>query len=118
MARHVHVPLDGAGAQAAIKVEPTMLSFGTVLVGNPSPPQNVTITNAGGAEVTEVITQGEWLERVGIRARADVLAAANPEKAEAVYTALRRLTTAGEMGGLFKVIALHSAGWPPPAGFE
>ena len=74
--------------------------------------------SAGGAEVTEVITQGEWLERVGIRARADVLAAANPEKAEAVYTALRRLTTAGEMGGLFKVIAVHSAGWPPPAGFE
>ena len=72
--------------------------------------------SAGGAEVTKLVTQGEWLERVGIRARADALASANPDKAEAVYTALNRLTTADEMGGLFKVIALHSAGWPPPAG--
>jgi SAM-dependent MidA family methyltransferase len=74
--------------------------------------------SAGGAEVTELVTQGEWLERVGIRARADALAAANPEKAEAVYTALRRLTARDEMGGLFKVIALCSPGWPPPAGFQ
>jgi SAM-dependent MidA family methyltransferase len=74
--------------------------------------------SAGGAEATEVVSQGEWLERTGIRARADSLARANPEKAEAVYTALDRLTTADEMGGLFKVIALHSAGWPPPVGFE
>jgi SAM-dependent MidA family methyltransferase len=74
--------------------------------------------SAGGAEMSEVVTQGEWLERAGIRARADALARANPEKAEAIRLALDRLVGADAMGELFKVMALHSSGWPRPAGFE
>ncbi|HJU77044.1 MAG TPA: SAM-dependent methyltransferase [Sphingomicrobium sp.] len=74
--------------------------------------------SAGGAEMSEVVTQGGWLERAGIRARADALARANPEKAEAIRLALDRLVGADAMGELFKVMALHSSGWPRPAGFE
>ena len=70
-----------------------------------------------GAAVTAVVTQGDWLDRLGIRARADALAKANPDQAGAIQAALDRLIARGEMGELFKVIAIHAAGWPPPAGF-
>ena len=72
----------------------------------------------GGAAVTRVVEQGEWLERLGIGARAAALAEAHPERAEEIATGHRRLTHADEMGRLFKVIAVHSPGWPAPAGFE
>ena len=70
-----------------------------------------------GVNVTDVVTQGEWLNRLGIGARAAALADANPECSEELATAVQRLTGKAEMGELFKVIALHSARWPQPAGF-
>jgi len=70
-----------------------------------------------GAAVTPVITQGEWLNRLGIGARAAALADANPERASELADAVQRLTGRDEMGELFKVVAIHSAHWPPPAGF-
>jgi SAM-dependent MidA family methyltransferase len=73
---------------------------------------------ASAATVTSVSTQGEWLNRLGISARAEVLAQANPEKRDEVQLALYRLTASGQMGDLFKVMAIHSADWPAPAGFE
>jgi SAM-dependent MidA family methyltransferase len=72
---------------------------------------------ASAATVTSVSTQGEWLNRLGISARAEVLAQANPEKGDEVRVALHRLTASGQMGDLFKVMAIHSADWPAPAGF-
>jgi NADH dehydrogenase [ubiquinone] 1 alpha subcomplex assembly factor 7 len=74
--------------------------------------------STGGARTTPVVTQGEWLERLGIGARADALAKSNPAKAGEVRAALERLTAPKQMGELFKVIAIHSAQWPGPAGFE
>ena len=71
-----------------------------------------------GATTTEVVSQGEWLIRLGIEARAQSLMRANPDRAEDVQSALDRLTTRGEMGELFKVMALHSPDWPRPAGFQ
>ena len=71
-----------------------------------------------GASVTAVVAQGEWLLRLGIEARAQALSRANPQRAHDIETALRRLTGPDEMGKLFKVIAIHSAEWPAPAGFE
>ena len=65
-----------------------------------------------------MVTQGEWLKRLGIQARADTLARANPDKAGEVRSALERLTAKDQMGAMFKVIAIHSSGWPRPAGFE
>ena len=71
-----------------------------------------------GAKVTNLVAQGEWLRRLGIEARAEALEKTNPDKADDVRSALKRLTAKDEMGELFKVVAIHSAEWPVPAGFE
>jgi len=42
---------------------------------------------------------------------------ADPEQAGTIASALRRLTDPDEMGALFKVCALTSAGWPRGEGF-
>ena len=72
----------------------------------------------GGAKVTAVVSQGEWLGKIGIETRAEALSLANPERAEEIEAALHRLTAPQEMGTLFKAIALHSPEWPSPAGFQ
>jgi len=71
-----------------------------------------------GARVTSLTTQGQWLDRLGIKARAATLAAAHPERAEEIDAARKRLCDPQQMGDLFKVIAIHSPDWPAPAGFE
>ena len=80
-----------------------------------------TVERAGreaGASVTRIVTQGDWLKRLGIEARAAGLTQSNPERADDIRSAVERLTSAEHMGELFKVIAIHSADWPAPAGFE
>jgi SAM-dependent MidA family methyltransferase len=69
------------------------------------------------ARATAVVTQGDWLRRLGIEARAEALIKANPDKSTEVHAALERLIDGAQMGELFKVMAIHSAGWPAPAGF-
>lgn len=71
-----------------------------------------------GASVTPLLTQGEWLIRLGIEARAQALSRANPDRSEEVQEALDRLTGPDQMGSLFKVIAIHSPDWRDPAGFQ
>ncbi len=61
--------------------------------------------------------QGDWLKRLGIGQRAQSLIASNPDKRHDVERALHRLCDRDEMGELFKVMAIRSAGWPEPAGF-
>lgn len=68
-----------------------------------------------GVTITPVTTQGEWLERLGIRARATALIKAHPVRSQEVEAAAGRLTS--DMGALFKVMAIHSAEWPRPAGW-
>jgi SAM-dependent MidA family methyltransferase len=63
------------------------------------------------------VTQGEWLKRLGIDQRAQSLIASNPDKRHDVQQAVDRLCGRDEMGELFKVMAIRSAGWPEPAGF-
>jgi NADH dehydrogenase [ubiquinone] 1 alpha subcomplex assembly factor 7 len=64
-------------------------------------------------------TQGAVLSRLGIDARAERLARNLTGPAlESHRAAHRRLTQQGEMGSLFKVLALTSAGAPPPPGFS
>jgi SAM-dependent MidA family methyltransferase len=70
-----------------------------------------------GASVTPVVTQGEWLNRLGIGERAAVLATKYPDRADELAAAVQRLTGRDGMGSLFKVIAIHAPGWPAPAGF-
>ena len=49
--------------------------------------------------------------------RAAALARAHPQRGDEIAAALHRLTHDDEMGRLFKVMALHAADWPEPAGF-
>ena len=69
-----------------------------------------------GAAVTPLITQGEWLIRLGIEARAQALSRANPDRADDLQSALERLTASDQMGSMFKVLGIHSPDWPAPAG--
>jgi NADH dehydrogenase [ubiquinone] 1 alpha subcomplex assembly factor 7 len=71
----------------------------------------------GGAAVTGPIPQGEFLEKLGIGARAQALAQANPAKAEDVQSAFQRLTAPEQMGKLFQAMALLPSSAPPPPGF-
>jgi NADH dehydrogenase [ubiquinone] 1 alpha subcomplex assembly factor 7 len=73
---------------------------------------------AAGACVTPLVTQGDWLIRLGIEARAQSLSRANPDRAGDVQVAVDRLTSSDQMGTLFKIIAIHSPDWPAPAGFQ
>jgi SAM-dependent MidA family methyltransferase len=70
-----------------------------------------------GAAVTPLVSQGEWLTRLGIKARAQALSSANPERRLEIDEAIERLVAPDKMGSLFKVLGLHSANWPSPAGF-
>jgi SAM-dependent MidA family methyltransferase len=72
----------------------------------------------GGAMPSRTVSQGTWLETLGIGARAMALAAKNPEDTDAISAARRRLCDEGEMGRLFKAIALTGADWPSVAGLE
>ena len=69
-----------------------------------------------GAAVAPVISQGDWLLRLGIEARAQALSRANPDRVDEIVNALDRLTGRDQMGDLFKVMAIHAADWPSPAG--
>jgi SAM-dependent MidA family methyltransferase len=61
--------------------------------------------------------QGVFLERLGITARAQRLAERLSGEARARHVAAhRRLTHPEEMGTLFKCLALHPEGAPPPPG--
>jgi SAM-dependent MidA family methyltransferase len=63
--------------------------------------------------------QGDFLERLGISARADALARGLSGAAlQSHRAAHRRLTDPGEMGQLFKAIACVPAGAPPPPGLD
>jgi SAM-dependent MidA family methyltransferase len=64
-----------------------------------------------------LVDQGSFLERLGITARAQALAARMTGPAlDAHVAAHRRLTHPSEMGSLFKVLGLYPSGHPAPAG--
>ncbi|WP_265499457.1 class I SAM-dependent methyltransferase [Paracoccus beibuensis] len=67
-----------------------------------------------GAQVSRLVHQGDWLRALGAEARASKLAAAGDGGAMA---ALHRLTDPGEMGHLFKAIAIWPKGAPAVPGF-
>jgi len=67
------------------------------------------------ARAWPLATQGAFLERLGITARAQALAA-RPGAGEAIAGQHRRLTHPQEMGHLFKVLALTGPAAPPPPG--
>lgn len=72
---------------------------------------------AAGCAVHGPLPQGVLLDRLGIRQRTDLLAAANPAAAARLKAAAVRLTAPEQMGALFKALAIAAPGWPVPAGF-
>ena len=70
-----------------------------------------------GVERLYQTTQGAFLERLGITARANALAISYPNRAVDIATGHRRLCAPDEMGELFKALTIVGKDWPDPAGF-
>ena len=74
---------------------------------------------AAPARVTRMTAQGMFLARLGIAERARRLARAMTGAAlDNHHAAFQRLTDPGEMGSLFKTIAIHPKGAPAPPGYD
>jgi SAM-dependent MidA family methyltransferase len=73
---------------------------------------------AASCSVSRPVSQGSWLESLGIGPRASALAARSPERTASIAAARRRLCDEAEMGRLFKVIALRHRDWPLLAGLD
>jgi NADH dehydrogenase [ubiquinone] 1 alpha subcomplex assembly factor 7 len=74
---------------------------------------------AGGAAVYGPVPQGAFLTRLGVHLRtAKLLDRASADQQRALRAALFRLTDAGAMGELFKVLVLAHPKAPAPPGFD
>jgi NADH dehydrogenase [ubiquinone] 1 alpha subcomplex assembly factor 7 len=71
-----------------------------------------------GAGVWGPVAQGLFLGRLGLWARTEKLAQANPARAAMLRDAASRLASPSRMGVLFKAMCITSADAPMPAGFE
>ncbi len=73
-----------------------------------------------GAAVHGPVTQGALLHVLGLSARADALSRARPDRAADIAAAAERLAGSdeGQMGDLFKALAVTQEGFGPPAGFD
>ena len=77
------------------------------------------LAGATPSRYSRLTPQGVFLERLGITARAQALAAKlSGEALEHHIAAHRRLTHGDEMGTLFKVLAFYPDGAAPPPGLE
>ncbi len=76
------------------------------------------LAEAAGLDVHGPVPQGQFLMSLGIEARLNQLAKAQPGKGDDLYTAAQRLVDPADMGTRFQVICLSSPGLPVPAGFE
>lgn len=72
---------------------------------------------ASGARAAPLLTQAQFLGRMGIETRARALAAARPDQSDRLARQFHRLTSPDQMGQLFKVLCLHGQDLSPP-GFE
>jgi NADH dehydrogenase [ubiquinone] 1 alpha subcomplex assembly factor 7 len=71
-----------------------------------------------GAAAYGPVTQGMFLKALGIDARARILKRnATAQQGKDIESAIHRLTDGGQMGSLFKVMAVLPPDAPPPAGF-
>jgi SAM-dependent MidA family methyltransferase len=69
---------------------------------------------AAGLVAHRVTPQGEFLKRLGIFERAEMLGKANPGQKAEIDAGLHRLTDGKEMGDLFKAFVAASPGLVPP----
>ncbi len=68
---------------------------------------------SAGLSAAPFATQGDFLRRLGIDQRAAALSNANPDQADDIAAATRRLTASDDMGDLFKVLCACSPGLRP-----
>ena len=99
-----------------LKVDPLATAGEADLTVHADFPAVIEAARAQGAAAS-LTTQGAFLRRLGIEARAGALAHARPDLAPVIARQLARLTDADQMGRLFKAACLHPPG-PPPPGFE
>jgi NADH dehydrogenase [ubiquinone] 1 alpha subcomplex assembly factor 7 len=72
----------------------------------------------GGARIAGMMTQGQFLEAMGLEARTRVLAGnASGKKQRQIITASERLANSVQMGELFKVMAVTGGLENPPYPF-
>ena len=71
-----------------------------------------------GARWTGSVTQGHWLQALGIHQRTESLSEFAPQHAKALQSARDRLIAPEQMGNLFKVMGLANAEWPDGTGFS
>jgi SAM-dependent MidA family methyltransferase len=71
-----------------------------------------------GASVWGPISQGAFLERLGLWERIAALGLANPDRAGQFQEAAQRLSSPARMGDLFKVMCMTQPDFPVPPGFE
>jgi NADH dehydrogenase [ubiquinone] 1 alpha subcomplex assembly factor 7 len=67
-----------------------------------------------GARTGPILSQGAFLQGLGIEQRAQALATARPDQADKLARQLDRLTGAAQMGQLFKAVCLSAPGLSPP----
>jgi len=75
------------------------------------------IARSRGARWLGTVPQGDWLRALGIEARAEALAGFAPQHRDALMQAKERMIGDGQMGQLFKVMALAGPEWPDAVGF-
>jgi len=72
-----------------------------------------------GAAAHGPVTQGRFLDRLGLALRVEALCKDQPaDKAAEIRSGAARIASPGAMGEIFKVICLSSPSLPAPAGFE
>jgi len=76
------------------------------------------VARRSGCATAGPIPQGLLLDRLGLKLRAERLAAAAPGQAEAIAAAAHRLSDGAEMGTLFKAMAILPAAMTACAGFD
>jgi SAM-dependent MidA family methyltransferase len=67
---------------------------------------------------TAILSQGQFLRRLGIEARAAALTRARPDQADVIARQCARLIDDDQMGLLFKAACLYKRGQSSPPGFE
>jgi SAM-dependent MidA family methyltransferase len=67
----------------------------------------------GAGARTGLLTQGEFLRRLGIETRAEALQRARPDRADVIARQLDRLIAPDQMGELFKAAAIWTGPAPP-----
>lgn len=96
------------------KVEPLACPGEADLTVHADFPSVLAAARAEGAG-TAILTQGQFLARMGIGARAEALVRAQPDRGPVIGRQLDRLLAADQMGELFKAAVIHAPGWTPPA---